>query len=262
MDLKITPLTGSVGARVEGVSLDSLSDEEFAAIREGFLKHQMLVFRGQHAKPATQIEFGRRFGKPVVTAMLDPLEGHPELVQITKVDKETTATEAWHYDAPFVEVPAKISILSAVTVPNGGDTMWSNQYAAYERLSDGLRATLDTLKVRFRGIRLARMMKHTGEIPMAVHPLVRTHPETGRKALYLGHRENACIDGWTQEESNQLLEWLYAQSVVPDNIYRHQWAVGDLVMWDNRCTMHYAVHDYDEQPRALNRMTLEGEVPA
>ena len=150
MALTITPLTGSVGARVDGVELDALSDEDFAEIDEAFFAHSVLVFRGQFCKPATQVEFARRWGEPVVTAMLDPLEGHPEVVQITKVDKATTATEAWHYDAPFVEVPPKISILSAVTVPNGGDTMWSNQYLAYERLSAGLRATLDTLKVRFR----------------------------------------------------------------------------------------------------------------
>ena len=106
------------------------------------------------------------------------------------------------------------------------------------------------------------MMGVEGDIPAAVHPLVRTHPVTGRKALYVGHRENASIEGWTKQESDRLMEFLYAESVTPDNFYRHQWSEGDLVMWDNRCTMHYAVHDYEDAPRALNRITLAGEVPA
>jgi len=100
------------------------------------------------------------------------------------------------------------------------------------------------------------------DIPEAVHPLVRTHPETGRKALYITHTENLLrVEGWTREESLPLLEYLYNHSIGPDNLYRHMWREGDVVMWDNRCTMHYAVHDYGNQDRALNRVTLKGEVP-
>jgi len=101
------------------------------------------------------------------------------------------------------------------------------------------------------------------ELPTAIHPLVRTHPETGRKALYVGHPETAQqIEGMTKEESRPLLDFLYAHSTQPDNLYRHMWCVGDVVMWDNRCTMHYAVHDYGEADRVLNRITMKGEVPA
>jgi taurine dioxygenase len=159
---------------------------------------------------------------------------------------------------------AEVSILSAVTVPHGGDTMWSNQYLAYERLSPGLRATLDGLRIHFRGMRLGRMLGVAeSDIPSAVHPLVRTHPQTGRKALYLAHADNVVgIEGWTPQESRPLLEYLYQHSTTPDNIYRHMWREGDVVMWDNRCTMHYAVHDYGNAERVLNRVTLRGEVPA
>jgi taurine dioxygenase len=265
MSLNITPLTGSIGARVEGVRLtEALDGATVDALRQAFLQHCVLVFRGQHIAPAAQLAFARLWGEPVVTAMLKPLDGFPEVVQVTKIPKETASTEAWHYDAPFTRVPPKISILSAVTVPNGGDTMWSNQYLAYERLSPGLRQTLEGLRVRFRGLRLGRMLGVAeSDIPTAVHPLVRTHPETGRKALYLAHAENILgIEGWTLEESRPLLDHLYAHSTTPDNIYRHMWQVGDVVMWDNRCTMHYAVHDYGTQERVLNRVTLQGEAPA
>jgi taurine dioxygenase len=265
MPLCVTPLTGSVGASVEGIRLDEpLPGPVLDELRRAFLSHCMLVFRDQHVGPNAQVAFARRWGEPVVTAMLKPLEGFPEVVQITKIPKETASTEAWHYDAPFTAVPPKISFLSAVTVPNGGDTMWSNQYLAYERLSPAMRQRLDGLKVHFRGLRLGRMLGvPEKDIPSALQPLVRTHPETGRKALYLGHEENLThIEGWTPQESRPLLDFLYRQSTRPDNVYRHMWRAGDLLMWDNRCTMHYAVHDYGTQERVLNRVTLKGEVPA
>lgn len=263
MSLRVTPLTGSIGAAVDGVQLDDqLGESVLTELREAFKAHCVLVFRGQFLKPAEQVQFGRLWGEPEVTAMLTPMEGHPELIQLTNVKKSTTATEAWHFDGPFNKVPPKISILSAITIPAGGDTMWSNQYVAYERLSPGLRKTLDTLKVRFKGRRLGRMFNVAEEEwPTAVHPMVRTHPETGRKVLYVGHRDNVCIDGWTQEESEALMGFVYEQSGTPDNVYRHMWQEGDVVMWDNRCTMHYAIHDYGDQDRVLNRITLHGEVP-
>ncbi|SDE18729.1 TauD/TfdA dioxygenase family protein [Rhodococcus tukisamuensis] len=262
--MKVTPLTGAIGASVEGIRLDEpIGRDVFETLHTAFLERCTLVFRGQHISPTTQVQFARLWGDPVVTAMLNPLDGNPEVVQLTNIKKETTATEAWHYDAAFTEAPPKISILSAVTVPAGGDTMWSNQYLAYENLSAGLQKTVRGLNIRFHGLRLGRMMNVAeDEIPTAVHPLVRTHPETGRKALYVGHRENVCIDGWSREESADFLEYLYTASVTPDNVYRHMWQEGDVVMWDNRCTMHYAVHDYDDADRVLNRVTLHGEVPA
>jgi len=206
------------------------------------------------------------WGEPVVTAMLSKLQlgQHPEVVQITKIPKATASTEAWHYDGPFTKVPPKLTILNAKVVPAGGDTMWSNQYLAYERLSEGMKRMLAGVRVHFRGLRLARMQGvPDSDVPSAVHPLVRTHPETGRKAIYMGHSDNVeCFEGMTPAESRPLLDYLYQHCTQPDNIYRHMWRVGDVVMWDNRCTMHYAVHDYGEQERLLHRVTLAGEVPA
>jgi len=264
--LQITPLTGSIGAAIDGVDLSKpIDNATFETIHQAFLDHCMLVFRGQHLDPKALIAFGRLFGELVQqNPLLKDTTGYPELVQVTKIPKETASTEAWHYDSCYTPVPPKISLLSAVTVPRGGDTMWCNQYISYERLSPAMQRMLQGVRVKFVGLRLGRMMgADLKDLPTAIHPIVRTHPETGRKALYVGHRETAqVLDGMTYAESRPLLDFLYEHSTQPDNIYRHMWEVGDLVMWDNRCTMHYAVHDYGEQERVLNRITLKGEVPA
>jgi taurine dioxygenase len=189
---------------------------------------------GAHPKPAAQVAFARRWGDPVQqNPLLKGIDGFPELIQVTKIPKETASTEAWHYDSPYTPVPPKISILAAVRVPRGGDTMWCNQYESYERLSPVMKKMLEGLRVRFTGLRLARMMgSDEAKIPSAVHPLVRTHPETGRRALYIGHRETAQqIEGMTREESRPILDFLYEHSTNPDNLYRHMWQEGDVVMW-------------------------------
>ncbi|MCT9810625.1 TauD/TfdA family dioxygenase [Acidovorax sp. Be4] len=267
MTLKITPLTGSVGAAVEGISLaEPLSSEQFEQLREAFQRHCVLVLRDQHLAPAPQLAFARRWGEPMVSALLSKLqlETYPEVIQVRTTSKELVSTEAWHYDAPHTPVPPKITMLSAQVVPAGGDTMWSNQYLAYEGLSPVMQGMLEGLRVHFRAVKLARSQGVTdSDLPSAVHPLVRTHPETGRKALYIGHADNVVgIEGMREAESRPLLNFLYQHSTQPDNIYRHMWRAGDVVMWDNRCTMHYAVHDYGTQERLLNRVTLKGEVPA
>ena len=265
MTLKITPLTGSIGALVEGIDLNKpIDDGIFRELHAGFLDYQVLIYRGQFITPASQVAFARRWGDPVQqNPLLKGIDGFPELIQVTKIPKETASTEAWHYDSPYTPVPPKISILAAVRVPHGGDTMWCNQYQSYDRLSPVMKRMLEGLRVQFSGLRLARMMNATDKVPTATHPLVRTHPETGRKALYVGHRETAQqIEGMTRDESRPLLDFLYEHSTNPDNIYRHMWQEGDVVMWDNRCTMHYAVHDYGDAERILNRVTMAGEVPA
>jgi taurine dioxygenase len=267
MSLSITPLTGTIGASVDGVDLKKpVSTGIFEQLHKAFLDHCVLVFRDQGIGPEAQTAFGKLWGEPAQQGnpLLKDLFVTPEIIKITKIPKETASTEAWHYDSCYTPVPPKISILAAVTVPHGGDTMWCNQYEAYDRLSPTMRRMIDGLRVKFVGLRLARMTgQDDKELPTAIHPLVRTHPETGRKALYVGHPETAQqIEGMTKEESRPLLDFLYAHSTQPDNLYRHMWRVGDVVMWDNRCTMHYAVHDYGNADRVLNRITMKGEIPA
>jgi taurine dioxygenase len=263
MSIQVIPLTGSVGARIEGINLNEPVDgSAFEVLHRALLEYGMLVYRGQRLRPAAQVAFARLWGNPVQgNPLLKSLTGFPELMQVTKIPKETASTEAWHTDSVYTKVPPKISILAAVVVPRGGDTMWCNQYVSYERLSAAMQGMLAGLRVRFTGLRLAKMMG-ADTVPSAVHPLVRTHPETQRKALYVGHPDTAqSIEGMTEAESRPLLDFLYAHSTSPDNVYRHMWQEEDVVMWDNRCTMHYAVHDYGEAERVLNRVTLEGEVP-
>lgn len=265
MSIKVIPLTGSIGAAIEGVNLNEpIDDATFSQLHQAFLDHCVLIYRGQRLLPQAQVEFAKRWGVPAQhNPLLKSIEGFPEIIQVTKIPKETASTEAWHFDSGYTAVPPKLTILSAIRVPTGGDTMWCNQYEAYERLSPTMRRMLEGLRVRFSGLRLGRMVgADAASIPTAVHPLVRTHPETHRKALSVGHPETAqLIEGMTPGESRPLLDFLYEHSTSPDNIYRHMWQEGDVVMWDNRCTMHYAVHDYGEAERILNRITLEGEVP-
>jgi taurine dioxygenase len=263
MSIKVTPLTGSVGGLVEGIDLNSpINDAQFAVLRKAFLDHCMLVFRGQYLQPQAQINFTKLWGTPVQNNPLVPvLEDYPLITLVTKIPKATASTEAWHYDTVYTPNPPKISILSAIKVPRGGDTMWSNQYLAFERLSPAMQRMIEGLRIKFVGLRLGRMMGvDLDKLPSAVHPMVRVHPDSGRKALYAGHHETAqLIEGMTPAESRPLLDFLYEHSTSPDNIYRHMWQEGDVVMWDNRCTMHYAVHDYGEEERVLHRTTMEDE---
>jgi len=263
MSIKVTPLTGSVGGLVEGIDLNKpINDAQFAVLHRAFLDHCMLVFRGQHLQPQAQINFTKMWGTPVQNNPLVPvLEGYPLITLVTKIPKATASTEAGHYDTVYTPNPPKISILSAIKVPNGGDTMWSNQYLAFERLSPAMQKMIEGLRIKFVALRLGRMMgADMNNLPAAVHPMVRVHPDSGRKALYAGHPETAqLIEGMTPAESRPLLDFLYAHSTQPDNVYRHMWQDGDVVMWDNRCTMHYAVHDYGDQERVLHRTTMEDE---
>ena len=266
MDFQVTPLTGSIGGLVEGIDLKQpLSPALFEKVHSAFLRYQVLVFRGQNMfEPEQLLRFSKLWGTPVPASKLGPyLKDHPEITHVTKIPKAMASTEAWHYDSPYTPIPPKISILSAVTVPHGGDTMWCNQYHSYERLSPVMQRMLQGLRVQFQAIRLARFQGvPASEAPSATHPLVRTHPETGRKVLYLGPRDNVRgIEGLSEAEGRPLLDFLYEHSTQPDNVYRHMWRANDVVMWDNRCTMHYAVHDYGTQERVLNRVTLKGDVP-
>jgi taurine dioxygenase len=260
----VTPLTGSVGAAVRGVNVANLDDAGFAKVKAAFLAHCMLVLPEQFVTPETQLAFAARWGEISITPMITTyVEGYPGLLRLFNRGKAESVTENWHSDSSFQEKPPAITILAAKELPAmGGDTIWCNQYAAYERLSDGMKKMLHGVRARFCGARLARTHGHQGDIPEQYHPIVRTHPETGRKALFVGHPDTCTnLENMTVAESRPLLDFLYAHSVQPDTMYRHMWKPGDLLMWDNRCTMHYAVHDYGTQTRNMHRVTVKGTKP-
>ena len=261
--MRTTPLTGHVGASVEEVKLGALTDAEFDSIRQAFLDHCVLVFPGQNLTVDEHVAFAGRWGAVSTSPFLKYMTGHPEVLQLTNLGKANAVTENWHYDSTFLPSPPSLTILSARRIPIGGDTMWSSQYHAYETLSEGMKRMLDNVRAEFAGTRLAKRVGKESETPSCLHPVVRTHPETGRKALFVGHPGDTMrrFEDMTPEESRPLIEYLYEHSTRPDRIYRHHWTEGDVVMWDNRCTMHYAVHDYGEQSRDLHRISISGDPP-
>ena len=264
--LEFEPLTTAIGSAVHGVDLGALDDATFAAIHAAFLARCMLVFPGQEIDSDAYLAFARRWGEVMVTPMLtNTVPDHPGILLVGNRGKRGTATEYWHTDSPFLENPPAITILAARELPpTGGDTMWCNQYAAYDSLSDGMKALLDGRRVKYSGAKMAARTGHSGEVPFTYHPAVRTHPETGRKALFIGNAQlTPCFEGMTEAESRPLLDYLYQLGPNPDRMYRHRWRSGDVVMWDNRCCMHYAVHDYgDDTVRDMHRITIAGERPA
>ena len=245
----VTPLTSHVGAAVEGLQLGLLDEAEFDVVRRAFLEHSVLVFPGQQLSIEHHVAFAERWGDFSTNPFVSYLPDHPGVLQLYNLGKPNAVTENWHYDSTFLPEPPSITILSAREIPLGGDTMWSSQYRAYEELSPGLQRMLDGVRAEFAGTRL--------------DPVVRTHPETGRKALFVGHPGDTMrrFEDMTPSESLPLMEYLYRHSTQPDRVYRHRWTEGDVVMWDNRCTMHYAIHDYGDAPRFLHRISIKGDTP-
>jgi taurine dioxygenase len=265
-DVSITRCGGALGARVEGVDLAQPIDEQtMALLREAFATHCVLVFPGQgHLTPPQHAAFGERWGQHF--AMPPPARFSDEHETVLLVHSGPTAAprqpDQWHTDVSCVEQPPSASLLLArLLPPAGGDTQWANQYLAYESLSEAMRRMLLGLRAVHVGLGFAALAGlDPSEAATAVHPVVRTHPVTGHRALFVNERFTTQFEGMTVEESTPLLRWLYAHSTQPNFTYRHHWSVGDLVMWDNRCVQHFVVRDYVEE-RMMHRVTLTGERP-
>ena len=267
-------LSGALGAEIAGVALGAVDDATFAEIRRCLLEHLVLVFPGQTLTPAQQVAFTARFGEVVG----HPLKSRRHLDEAPAVHVlENFAghrggrNDWWHSDVSFGEVPPMVSVLYGIEVPEGyGDTMFCNMYAAWEGLSPGLRDMLAGVTALHSAATLAARNAGGGNDeqplshlpPPAAHPVARTHPETGRKALYVNAYFTRRFADMTEAESRPLLDYLIARATPPENIYRHRWRPGDVVMWDNRCTMHYGVFDYGEgQRRVMHRTTALGDRP-
>jgi taurine dioxygenase len=273
--MKLSELSGALGAEVRGVDLARLDNAAGAAIRDAFHEHLVLVFRDQDLRPADQVAFTALFGpvEPHPLQTRRTVDGFPAvLVLENRKGRPGARNDYWHSDISHAEQPPSASVLHALDVPEGrGDTMFCNMYRAYEGLSGGLREVLRGLSALHSGMATyARSLEHSDARPIdaaevkppRAHPVVRTHPGTGRSALFVNPHFTTGFDGMTEDESRPLLDTLYAFATRPENVYRHRWRAGDVVMWDNRCTMHYAVMDYTEDmPRLLHRTTAGGEVP-
>lgn len=273
--IKVRPLSPVIGAEIEGVDLASESDEGvFAEIRQAFLQHGVVFFRDQKLTMDQHKAVSRRFGEIVVNPIYRGHDEHPEIMKVVKekTDKKNIG-DTWHTDMSFLECPPLGSFLYAREVPPvGGDTMFANQYLAYEALSPGLRLMLDGLSAvhsdiyvtgrieernKDRSTRLREGLKETS----AVHPVVRRHDETGRKALYVNAPLTVNFVGMTREESLPLLNYLYQHAAKPEFTCRFRWQVGSLAFWDNRCCQHYAIDDYHGYRREMHRITIAGPRP-
>jgi taurine dioxygenase len=262
--LGVTPIGGALGARVEGIDIAGpLDDEAIARLRAAFLDHLVLLFPGQsHVTPAQQLAFARRWGEVLATPAPDSCHpDHPEIL-VLDTHGEKPVTDLWHSDITMEPEPPLGSFLLARVVPVGGDTIFANQYLAYEALSDGMKRMLEGMRAWHTGDVFAGQGGYDpASFPRSLHPIVRTHPETGRKALFVSSVYATCIEDWTEEESRPLLDYLCTHSVQPNFTYRHQWQAGDMLMWDNRCLQHFGVADYGSQPRTMHRVTIKGDRP-
>lgn len=274
--MTIRSLATALGAEICGVDLSHPVDSAvFQKIRTAFLANLVLVFRNQDVSPKQQVAFTKLFGT-VEPHPLRSRRGHEDHPSVFVLDnrpgRPSARNDFWHTDISFAEAPPQLSVLHAVTaLEKKGDTLFANMYAAYESLSNELKRSLLTMRAVHNAAKLAernktfpgtdgRQIQHIP--PPVVHPVVRTHPDTGRRALYVNPYFTSHIVGVEREESLALLASLNAHATRPKNLYRHCWRTGDLIMWDNRCTMHYAVYDYDDSmPRLMHRTTAAGERP-
>jgi taurine dioxygenase len=275
MTIRMDPLAGNLGREVVGVDLAQPLDEGVArAIRQALFEHCVLVFRGQELEPAAQIRFTRLFGPsephPLNTRATVP--GHAEvLILQNRPGMRGARNDYWHSDISHARCPPSASILHALEVPQGrGDTLICNMYAAWEQLSGGMQMMLSGMRAEHSAeptLRRAAAERTDARLidevpPPNLHPVARTHPETGRQALFVNPHFTTRFEAMSREESAPLLDFLAGHATRPENVYRHRWQVGDVLMWDNRCTMHYAVRDYDESMRRLmHRTTAGGEAP-
>jgi taurine dioxygenase len=281
MRIEVQPMAGALGADIGGVDLSRpLDDAAFAAIERALHEHLVIFFHDQTLTPEQHLALTRRFGPISRSPYIKHMDDYPDIIAVLKEAEErkiSTFGNAWHSDFSFLEEPPLGSVLYAREVPShGGDTLFANMYAAYEALSPGLRRVLDGLKAIHTGkpygvgglpedLAVSRSIGIERDNPEAdretAHPVARVHPATGRKALFVNSIYTTRFEGMTAAESKPLLKFLYAHATQPEFTCRLRWRQGDLAVWDNRCTMHYAINDYDGQRRLMHRTTIKGERP-
>lgn len=262
MDVK--RLAAPMGAIVEGLDVTTVDDAVWAELDALFVEHHLLVFPGQDLTPADHLAFASRWGE-LQRHPYNGLPDHPEIIELRNVGKQRDVNQHWHSDMTYETNPPKLTMLYARSAPSiGGDTAFANQELAYDGLSDGLRATVDQLQSVHSAEGLAAVYRQDpADAPRAQHPTVRTHDQSGRRALYVCKAFTTRFSDWTRSESAPLLNYLFEHSTRPEFQARHQWKTGDLVMWDNRSVLHFAVHDHaDDEDRTIHRCQVAGPVPA
>ncbi|MFW2467424.1 MAG: TauD/TfdA dioxygenase family protein [Candidatus Puniceispirillaceae bacterium] len=269
---KISP---ALGAIIYDIDISQpLSNAEMAEIRALWLEHIVIVIRDQTLTPQQQLDFATCIGSPQPYPLLNGLDGFDMITPVLKREDETVNFGGlWHSDTTYQPQPPMATMLHARELPPiGGDTLFSNQYRAYETLSEGMKEALRGLKVvcisgkgKAAATRVNRIAENGANVDEAqlvgIHPVVRTHPETGRKALFVNEGHASHFEGWTSDESAGLLSYLYQHIIREEFQCRLVWKTGDVALWDNRCVLHYPVNDYHGYRRLLHRITLAGDVP-
>lgn len=273
--IAIQPIAGAIGAEISGVDLGKDLDEATVAeIRKAWLAHCVIFFRDQDLPPARFLAFARRFGNVIEYPFVKGLEDFPEIIPVMKLEHERTNFGGiWHSDTSYLEAPPMGTMLVGREVPpHGGDTMFANTYLAYEALSDGMKRLLDGLTAintsakadvsRTREDRVKQSLRPDAKKEyVGEHPVVRTHPETGRKALYINVGHTLRFKDMSEEESGPILAYLFQHQTRPEFTCRFNWRVGSMAFWDNRCALHNPVNDYHGYRRIMHRITLAGDKP-
>ena len=274
-NIKIKKVSGAIGALIEDVQLgENLAENTSNEIYDAFLKHQVIFFRDQNFTSESLLSFAKRIGTPIIYPFVKGLESFPEITPILK--KETDVNNfggIWHSDTTYQDEPPKGTMLYALEVPEfGGDTEFSNQYLAYENLSEKMKLFLEKQKaVNISGkgkVTKTRsdVMKHSSvglksDELEAIHPVVRTHPETKKKSLYINEAHTTNFVGMTVEESTPILEFLFKHQIKSEFTCRFKWKKGSVSIWDNRCSIHNPINDYHGSRRLMHRITFQGDKP-
>ncbi|MDA0339303.1 MAG: TauD/TfdA family dioxygenase [Proteobacteria bacterium] len=276
--IDVHPLTGAMGAELLGVDLRDIDKETFREIRRAFLEFGAIFFRDQSLTRQQQIDFADRFGPLEVHPIVNGMDDHPEVIRMLKPAGESASFGVgWHSDNSFLAEPSLGSVVHAEIIPPfGGDTLFANQYLAYQTLSPGMKRMIDplvavhsamdaytspTAQPKFEGKTAITYRRSDAVYSVVEHPVVRMHPETGRKALYVNPMFTKHFKDMTKEESAPLLNFLQAHSVQPQFQCRFRWQPGSVAFWDNRCVMHNALDDYQAYERLLYRVTVKGDRP-
>jgi len=269
-DLDVRPFNAAVGAEIHGVDLaEPMSPPLLEAVRGALADRGVVFFRDQILTREQQVALARQFGDININRFFAHEDGFPEIALVAKEPDQTrNIGGGWHTDHSYDQIPAMGSILYAREVPpSGGDTLFASMYAAYDALSDGLKRTLAGLRAvhssrHVFGVQRPEMKGRIGNPELAtqdaVHPVVITHPDSGKQALYVNPGFTVRFEGWTDEESRPLLDYLYRHAVRPEFTCRFQWQEGSVAFWDNRATWHYAANDYHGHRRLMHRITVEG----
>ncbi|HSI29439.1 MAG: taurine dioxygenase [Methylophilus sp.] len=276
MAITLTKITPAIGATVAGLDFSrELSQEHKQVIEQALLEHEILIFRHQEITPHQQVKFAANFGKLHIHPIYPVLPDLPEIMNIDTHENFLPDNDNWHTDVTFSATPPRAGILAAKRLPSaGGDTLWSSNTASYEALSDSLKRSLEGLtathdvtksfpKDRW-GADAAFKERYDAAVkkyPPLSHPVIRTHPISGKKSLFVNEGFTTHIDGISQKESDSLLAFLFAHSIRPEFTLRWQWQVNDVAFWDNQVTQHYAVADYLPERRTMHRATIVGDVP-